>query len=381
MQKNNTEKILQKLVGTHSYVPYENALYAYLASFLQKRGFYVEYQTVTAKRRNLLAYRGKSNSSVLIYMHVDTVPPHGHDTKALTLRKVNGNYYGLGCFDMKGGIAAILEILDRVRLQTHTLKLAFCVDEEGISEGVYALSKSLFIKDVVVAFSPEASIVPDSWDLPLMLTIGGRGRSVFHVTIPGQEGHGASDSREINSVGEFMRFVSFLSKWRRGYDKKMGPSSFFIRSIHADSEGLSFPFEVKLSIDYQTVYGQTALSVKKSLEIYLQSLYKRNVLHNNLIGRSGVSFALRSTPFIEPYKMKLRDPYVRLVSRLFRKRYGHVSYDWAKSVADQNVLAAAGVPIITIGPVGGKPHEPDEWVSIRSLQEVSEFYCELLSLF
>lgn len=381
MQNNSVEIILQRLVSFRSYVPYEHEAYNLLSSYLRERGFRVEYQHVSKNRKNMLAQKGHAPSSVLVYSHIDTVPPYSGTKRPMKFKKINGNYLGLGCFDMKGGIAAILSLLDSLNLKKHRLKLVFCVDEEGMSEGVYTLAASSFIRDVVVAFSPEASSIPEHWNLPLVFTIGGRGRCVIRVIIPGRIAHGTSDIQRGNSVEQAVRFVTFLHKWKSAYDSNLGHSSFFIGSLQAQSEGLSLPQHVVLDIDYQTVYGQTAQNVKESLEKYIYGLYDQNVLDRALKSRASVFLVSRSTPYIEAYSISTRNKYVRLVSSLVRKRYGSVSYNYAKSVADQNVIATLGFPVITIGPIGGKAHEPGEWVACRSLQELSKFYRELFSFF
>ena len=42
------------------------------------------------------------------------------------------------------------------------------------------------------------------------------------------------------------------------------------------------------------------------------------------------------------------------------------------------VLKLLGIPVLTIGPEGGNAHEPNEWVSARSLEKLTEFIKRLL---
>lgn len=377
--QDDIEQILRTLVKFKSYVPHENEPYSYLENFLSKRNFEIRKQRISWKRFNLLAERGKGKKSVLVYMHIDTVyPAENWKTSPLILQRKGNRLLGLGSFDMKGGIAAILSVIGQLELKNHKLKLAFCVDEEGMSEGVYKLINSSFIDDVVVAFCPEACIVPPNWTLPAMLVIGGRGRCVLEVQIPGKGSHGAQDNG-INAINQAAIFVNNLSSWKRKHHRYFGESSFFVRFIQSDSRGLSLSDKVELDIDYQMIPSQNTERVRKDLEDFIKKLYLKGVLEKSLAKRCIVKIKSRMTPYILPYTVSKKNKYIRLVEKISKARFGTIMYEYTKSVADQNVLANAGIPIITIGPLGGNAHQTEEWVSVSSLKHVANFYKDLFS--
>lgn len=374
----NIEGILQKLVSLRSYVPYEHELYSFLRSFLTNQGFKVSKQVVSGNRFNILAERGKGDNSILFYMHLDTVsPPRGYLGAPLELRKNGDKFFGLGCFDMKGGIAALLSILNSLEFQNRKIKLAFCIDEEGLSEGVYKLINSAFIKDVAVAFCPEACIVPPDWSLPIMIVIGGRGRCVVEIKVPGKTVHGAQDLGGINAIDQAAILIRNLSSFKSKNDPNMGKGSFFVRSIHADNEGLSVPDSATIEVDYQLVPRETPKNVGKNFSEFIHRLYQRGTLDRSLEEKLVVQLKQRKTPYILPYAIPKNNRYVRLVKNLSVSQFGKAMFDYTKSVADQNVLAHAGIPIITIGPIGGNAHQDGEWVSISSLQKVADSYKKL----
>lgn len=376
----NIEDILKKLVGFRSYVPYEHEPFEFLTYILEKSNFSVIKQYVSSNRHNLLAERGKGEKAILFYMHLDTViPAEDYSTPPLTLRKNKGRYLGLGCFDMKGGIAALLSIINLPELQQYKIKLAFCIDEEGLSEGVYKLVNSSFVKDVAVAFCPEACIVPKNWNLPLMFVIGGRGRCVLKIVVPGKTVHGAEDVGGINAIDQAAILVRHLQNWRTKFNLNMGSSSFFVRFIHGDNQGLSIPNAVTIEIDYQLVGKQTPKGLEMELKEFVTKLYAQNVLEKSLQNKFSVQLKDRETPYITPYVVSKRNKYVRIVEALAISMFGKVKFDYTKSVADQNVLANGGIPIITIGPIGGKAHQAGEWVSITSLNTVAIFYRNLFT--
>lgn len=374
----NIEAILKKLVSLRSFVPYENEPYSFLNSFLRNQGFKVTKQLVSENRFNILAERGKGKNCILFYMHLDTVsPPRGYLGAPLELRKNGDKFFGLGCFDMKGGIAALLSILNSSEFQNRKIKLAFCIDEEGLSEGVYKLINSAFIKDVAVAFCPEACIVPPDWSLPIMIIIGGRGRCVVEIKVPGKTVHGAQDLGGINAIEQSVILIKNLYSFRSKNDLNMGKGSFFVRSIHSNNKGLSIPDLAIIEVDYQLVLGESPKSIEVNLKAFIKNLYQKNILDRSLQGKLVVQLKQRKTPYISPYVVSKNNSYVRLVENLSRFQFGKADFDYTKSVADQNVLANTGVPIITIGPIGGNAHQVEEWVSASSLKEVANFYKKL----
>jgi succinyl-diaminopimelate desuccinylase len=377
---NNIENVLRKLVSIRSYIPYENESFEFLIAFLKERNFKVKKQFVEHDRYNLLAERGKGEKSILFYVHLDTVPPaKGYSFSPLTLQKKGKRFLGLGCFDMKGGIAVLLSIINATEFKNLRIKLAFCIDEEGMSRGVYKLVSSPFIKDVVVAFCPEACIVPSKWKLPIMLVIGGRGRCVIEINVPGKTVHGAEDHGGINAIDQAAILICNLKRLKQDKDSQMGESSFFVKYIHADNSGLSIPDSIVLEIDYQLVFGQTPQAVEASFKRFLSKLYNKKILEYGLQKKCIVKLKQRETPYISPYKLPENNRYVKLVEEVVRDSLGGSDFDYTRSVADQNVLANAGISTITIGPIGGKAHQVGEWVSISSLNTLASLYKDLLS--
>ena len=49
-------------------------------------------------------------------------------------------------------------------------------------------------------------------------------------------------------------------------------------------------------------------------------------------------------------------------------------------MADDNVLATLGIPVITLGPNGGNEHKANEYVEINRLKTTEKVYVEILKL-
>src|SRR5258708_16375692 len=140
-------------------------------------GVSVKRQTVAAKGFNILAEEGRGRS-LLLFGHTDTVPRHeAWRTDPFTLTKKSDRLYGLGAWDMKGGIAAILASLDGFEPKNFTLKIAFVADEENFSLGMHTLVKSGWLHGVYGAISPEPGF---KYGLK-GVTVGRTGRSVYQI--------------------------------------------------------------------------------------------------------------------------------------------------------------------------------------------------------
>src|SRR3990167_8040732 len=150
-------KLLEQMVALKSIYPDEYRFGRFLQARLTDIGFLVMTQRISAKRFNIFAAKGKGLQAVLFYGHMDTVPLtklSKWKTTPFKLIARNGKMYGLGAYDMKGGIATFLEACRR---SDRYIKIFLAVDEENISEGAWSAIKcnKKFFSDVELIISPE----------------------------------------------------------------------------------------------------------------------------------------------------------------------------------------------------------------------------------
>ena len=141
------KKILENLVGINSVFPQEKKVGDYLYSSLKDLGFDVIKQKVMVQRYNILAQKGQGKNALLIFGHLDTVSITDKTkwkTDPFVLTTNGDRLYGLGAWDMKGGIASILTAVKDFEPNNYKLKLAFVVDEENYSLGMGVYFRSQF---------------------------------------------------------------------------------------------------------------------------------------------------------------------------------------------------------------------------------------------
>lgn len=364
----NTLKQLRDLISIKSIYPQEAKASRLLKGKLEQFGFQTKIQHVEIDRFNVLAEKGEGKA-LLIYGHLDTVAlTSGWNTNPYTLTQKGDKLYGLGAWDMKGGLTTILSAIEGFEPKGFKLKLAFVVDEENISLGMHTLIQSGWLKDVVGAISPEPG-----FDYGLKgIAMGRIGRSVYKVTVKTQGGHVYMVGKRASAIEEACKILVAIKKMKQMKHKDLGESVIFPRFIKGGANAMSIPSHVEFELETQQVPPQTTEIVLQELQNIIAKL-KLNV-------EVTITPVERSTPFCQPFVIDKKDYFVQQVSQVLQKTIGEKpTYYYRRSVADENRIAALGIPVLTIGPKGGNAHEPNEWVSKKSLIQLTQFFRNLLT--
>lgn len=364
----DTFSLLQKLVNIPSVFPNEKILGDYVQHELVKCHFDVKSQRVARGRSNILAQKG-SGPSLLSFGHLDTVPvTAGWDTHPYELTKKEDKLIGLGVWDMKGGIASILSAVSDFEPKGFTLKLAFVVDEENISLGMHTLIQSGWLSDVVAAVAPEPGFVYGHKGI----TIGRTGRSVYRVIIKTEGGHVYLYGKRRNAIDQAYLFLDAVKKIKKIRHPHLGEFVVFPRYIHGGANSMSVPEKVEIELEAQLVPPQTTESVLKQLRSIVAGANVESTISIEPVGRE--------TPFCNPFVISKSSPFVGRVQNILGRVIGRKPVlHYRHSVADENRIASLGIPVVTIGPSGGNAHEPNEWVSQKSLSVIEQFMRRLLS--
>ncbi len=365
----NEVELLRKLVSINSIFPNEGELGEFLEGYLKDIGFRVERQYISEGRFNLLAERGSEGTAILLYGHMDTVPEYGGwKNNPFEIIENGDRLQGLGTWDMKSGIAAILKAIEEP--SNRRIKIVFGVDEENISEGAHNIIKSEFVKGV------EGIIVTEAGDSemgalgPKMITLGRRGRAVYEININGESAHGATNKGK-SAILVASKIVQFLESQELIDHQFLPRASQFVRSINAKMEGLSIPDKATLELDRHLVPPQTIHSVFQELDKQMDGFREENV-------RIEVKVKERKTPYLEPYITERNEDFVKKIVSIIENKYGEVIYNYGLSVADENVFSTLGIPVITMGPKGDEGHNANEWVSKKSYLEVIEILKKII---
>lgn len=367
----NVIQLMEKLVKIPSVFPNEQKVTNFLETYLRELGFSIQRVPAEPGRDNLVATFGESEKFVCFYGHMDTVPAHlewQQDPFAVT---VDGDTaHGLGVTDMKGGIAAIL-VAARFAVEHHLpIKIALGVDEENISLGSYTLVQTDFFKDVVLLISAESGqIFNENQDFSV--NYGRKGRVAIEAQVEGKTAHAARSDLAVNAILEAARFVDGLKELDFPAHKNLGRTEVIPFFIESATDSFSIPEKAVVKLNVLTVPGVFSTLVLKKL----------NTLAKQLKIRATFQLIPRPTPYMEAYEVDLQNSYIQDLEKKIFAKYA-VTPGYAISVADENRFAdALGIPVISLGPIGGDDHTAKEWVSVRSLEKTAQVYQEILQLF
>src|SRR3989344_5956552 len=352
--------LLKKLVSFDSSAVNEDKIGRFLASYLSRLGFKMFRQPVSQGRFNILASRGSGRHSLMFYGHLDTTATKtlpGWKSPPLELTPKRDRLYGLGAYDMKGGIFAFLSAVSEAPAYT---KIFLAVDEENISSGAWmAVQKTpSFFTDVSLIVSAE----PNFGYGANSVTIGRTGRFVFQLVFTGLSAHIARYQAGLDAIDLSARFVTQF--YRRRTTCFSSPHTIAqVRKISGESIGMSVCDRVTLEVE---ILPGPLDSVGNCLTLLRDMSHAR------------VSLKPRSPPYLPAHSFD-SFPYQAEIHTTIRKHLGRpMTLITRSSVGDDNVLATLKIPVITWGPSGDHAHNANEYVSQRSLAVFIAMYSDLL---
>jgi len=401
--KHEIVELLRRLVATNSVAvppegnetPAQRVLYRFLrdnrvdvemydTAFLKRsRDPGVRRERHYAGRRNLIARLPGSGRgrSLLLTGHIDTVPPglspwRGGPWSA-AIRQ--GRVYGLGSYDMKGGLAANAAVLvalkrSKIRLQGDLLSESVVDEEYGGGGGTLA--------GRLRGDNADACVIPEPTNLAIYRA--SRGGYVFDLATEAREAADYFSKEEVVSPAiPLGRLLGWVDSWkakrrrvrRRGaYARFPDPAPVQVLAVEANRFDRNVPLSVPLGA---------------ALRLYFQFLPHEDV--------PGVIREVRRSldGFCD------RDPFFRTHRPEWRPLFdppllGHelaAEHAWTRCLAasaesvlgPKAVLTAAeypcdafifqrrfGIPTLLFGPRGAGAHSPDEYVEIASVMKTAE---------
>jgi len=195
------------------------AAFAWLESTLSDAGVAVERVTVDPEKPNLLAtVPGKSDETLCFNGHLDTVPFDESDWSRDPLgERVGDRLYGRGATDMKGAVAAMLQVaLAYARTATEpplTLQFAFVSDEEtGGDAGLTTMLDA-------PSFDPDACVVGETTSRKGRYSVSVADRGNIWLTLSA-EGEAAHGSRPMIGVNAIDRLTAAVERLRREFGER-----------------------------------------------------------------------------------------------------------------------------------------------------------------
>ncbi len=307
--------------------------------------------------------------SLLLTGHMDTVEVlEGWTTDPFAPKEEGDLVYALGACDMKGGIAAILEVLQVLQEEKAPLQgelvTSFVSDEEGLSRGTYQLLQDRVHADMAIMAECRFSNA----------ALGFRGRYCYKVSLSGISAHASKyPALGKNAIIAASQMAQALESLDSLEDPEMGKGTWIVRWIQGGvRETLCVPDRCEILVDRYVVPGETKESCHNQILECAQSLGLKDSVQVELLRRE--------TPFMEGCRMDKEHPMIKVLQKHYRNETGKtLSLVYDPSVCDSNYLMVLGnIPTVTFGPSGKGMHEADEFGKFSEVLGAARIYVETI---
>jgi succinyl-diaminopimelate desuccinylase len=360
------------LVARDSITPEDKGCQELLRSELESLGFVCETLSF-GEVTNLWARKGNQAPLFIFAGHTDVVPPGNKDKwtfDPFLPAIVDGQLYGRGSADMKGGVAAFMAALSEFLAQhpNHEGSIGVLItsDEEGDAiNGTVKVVETLVARgeqiDYCVLGEPTAE-----QQLGDMIKIGRRGSLSGRLVIYGKQGHIAYPHLADNPIHKAMPVLAELSQieWDKGNDS-FPATSFQISNIRSGL-GVSNVIPPDISIDFNFRFSteQTADTLKERVHALLDTQSVSYELKWNLSG----------TPWLtqKAALVAAADEAIYEVTGL------KAHHSTGGGISDGRFIAPTGSQVIELGPLNESIHKIDEHVGVNDLIQLTEIYQRIM---
>ncbi len=368
----NIKQHLRQLIKYPSITPHDAGCQNYLIEQLTALGFSItRYDNPPVA--NFFARFGTAEPLLIFAGHTDVVAV-GDETQwhspPFTLHARNGNLYGRGTADMKGSLAAMLEVARRF-VANHSDgwgSLGFLITSG--EEGDDFLHGTPYVMAQLQAANslPTYCIVgePSSQHhFGDMIKVGRRGSLTAHVRLQGKQGHVAYPHLADNPIHRFAPLLHQLSStvWDHG-NADFPPTS--LQVTHIQAGGIAnniIPGELLLQFNIRYSTEQTAAALQQRI-IDCFDTHQLNPL---------ITWQQNGEPFLTA-KGLLRDHSVAVIQELTQR---HPELSTSGGTSDARFIAPFGVEVVEIGPVNASIHQINEHVSLADLHLLAEVYDQI----
>ncbi len=324
--------------------------------------------------------RGEGEKKIIFDGHMDTVP-EGRIEKwrvpPYSGKLINGEIYGRGTVDMKGGISSMLttlKYLSEKNLKPKSTIIFLFVVLEEIHEG-FGLRKFLEGKGV----NPDLVILGEPTDLSV--ATGQRGRVEVEVVFKGKIAHASMPEHGENACLEAVNFIKSCNEiYSFSWHPLMGSETLVVTGVRSKTYGEPVvPDACKVSLDVRFPLGVSKAKL-------IQKLRK-------------ISDSIGVKPFIGVRKLKIRSytgieeeveqffpSWIQEPGNLLNKvlkaiRKGEERVEtkiWRFSTDGAYSKGIKNIPTVGFGP--GKEelsHQPNEHVSVNQLFRAFKVYLSM----
>ncbi len=367
-----TLTLLEELIKRESVTPEDAGCQDILAARLTKLEFNEERLNFD-DTQNIWLRRGSEKPLLTFLGHTDVVPPgplelwHSPPFEP-TIR--DGQLYGRGTADMKGGIACFITALERF-IANHpdhqgSIALMITSDEEGIAtNGVVKVVDVLEKRNEKIDWClvGEPSSDKKTGDV---IRVGRRGSLCARLIIHGIQGHVAYPEIADNPIHSFAPALKELTEevWDEG-NQFFPATSLQVSNINSGTGAENI---IPGDVDVQ-------FNLRFSTELDEQTIKRRTTaILDKYDFKYDLKWRLSGNPFLTE-KGKLIDAAHSAIKQI--TGFDTID-DTGGGTSDGRFIAPTGAQVIELGPINESIHKINENVSVEDLELLSKIYENML---
>jgi succinyl-diaminopimelate desuccinylase len=315
---------------------------------------------------------GSGKRALYFHGHYDVVP--ASTPAQFQPRDRNGNIFGRGSADMKGGLVAMLHaarVLKELRVAlTGRIELAFVPDEEtGGEHGTSALFESGALAPGAIGMLTAEPTGGAIWN-------ASRGAVTMRVTVKGKSAHVGLSFRGVNAFERMLVVARALEKEKQRISARktkfrIEPAaarrSILLLGGRAEG-GTNFnavPAECSFTVDRRINPEENLATEKNRLLAILNRLRHSGIQMETDIFQEGNSVAVPETqPVARALAMSIQD-----ITRRAPQ------FEMCPGLLETRFYSPRGIPALACGPgLLSVSHGPNEFVSLREMENCAAVY-------
>jgi acetylornithine deacetylase/succinyl-diaminopimelate desuccinylase-like protein len=365
----------------------EAALTDYLEGLFRGLGIPALRQPVEPDRQNILArvdghFPPQRGGRLLLFaVHQDTVPATGMTIPPWTPSIRGSRLYGRGACDVKGGMAAMLTAVARLKEERPaampTILLGCTVNEEYGFSGAEALARLWNAGgSAILPRRPDAAVVAEPTSLQVVVAHKGVVRWRCHAR--GRAAHGAHPEAGENAVYRMARAVVAIERYQHevvgtlGSHPLCGRATLNVGTIAGGVSVNTVPDRCTIEIDRRLAGREDPEGARRHLIEFLQR-------HCD-----AAAWLEHDPPFMRglPLDDDANGAVAEQLAAVVRDAAGECSQVGVPYATDAASFSAAGVPAVVFGPGSiEQAHTADEWIDLDEVRQAAEIYYRFAATF
>lgn len=314
----------------------------FVDQYLQSRGIIAQLSEYN-KQPCLTWGAPLAETKVLINTHLDVVPAH---VGQFAPRSAAKKMFGRGSADTKSFVAVLANLqIDCIKIAKQKgITFMVVTDEEIGGDTTKHLIKSM----------PQLGFGIFGEPTNLQIVNQAKGIAQIKVTVSGKTAHGSTPWQGVNAISQLTHQLAKFAQSYPASKQETFETTFSPTLIEGGSAVNQVPEQATITFDVR-------INPKDSIEAVVQFMAQYFAKQRIEVLR-----------FESAINTSVQLPEVQSFARQVKACLGSATFSRQHFSSDARHLSALGIPAIVFGPTGGDLHGDHEWVSLESLEMVSD---------